>query len=68
MGIQRHLKVAGIFSRLKIRDDKSRYLADIPLTLAYLQQVSALETSTAGLSVLLGQLSVQQRVASLLEG
>jgi aminoglycoside/choline kinase family phosphotransferase len=68
MGIQRHLKVAGIFSRLKIRDGKSRYLDDIPLTLAYLQQVSALETSTAGLSALLEQLSVQQRVASLLEG
>ena len=67
MGIQRHLKVAGIFSRLKIRDGKSRYLDDIPLTLAYLQQVSALETSTAGLSALLEQLSVRQRVASLLE-
>jgi aminoglycoside/choline kinase family phosphotransferase len=68
MGIQRHLKVAGIFSRLKIRDGKSRYLDDIPLTLAYLQQVSALETSTAGLSALLEQLQLQQRVASLLEG
>jgi hypothetical protein len=68
MGIQRHLKIAGIFSRLKIRDGKSRYLDDIPLTLAYIQQVSALETSTSGLSALLDQLSVQQRVASLLEG
>ena len=67
MGIQRHLKVAGIFSRLKIRDGKSRYLDDIPLTLAYLQQVSALETSTAGLSALLEQLQLQQRVASLPE-
>jgi len=67
MGIQRHLKVVGVFSRLKIRDGKSRYLADIPLTLAYLQQVSALETSTAGLSALLEQLQLQQRLASLLE-
>jgi aminoglycoside/choline kinase family phosphotransferase len=68
MGIQRHLKVAGIFSRLKIRDGKSRYLDDIPLTLAYLQQVSALETSTAGLSALLEKLQLQQRFAALLEG
>ena len=67
MGIQRHLKVAGIFSRLKIRDGKSRYLDDIPLTLAYLQQVSALEASTTGLSTLLDQLQLQQRVTSLLQ-
>ena len=68
MGIQRHLKVAGIFSRLNIRDGKPRYLDDIPLTLFYLQQVSALEASTAGLVALLDELQLQQRVASLLEG
>ena len=66
MGIQRHLKVAGIFSRLNIRDGKPRYLADIPLTLGYLQQVSALETSTAGLSALLDELQLQQLVAAQL--
>ena len=36
MGIQRHLKVAGIFARLSHRDGKDRYLNDIPLTLRYL--------------------------------
>ncbi|MEA1888980.1 MAG: phosphotransferase [Pseudomonadota bacterium] len=41
MGIQRHLKVAGIFARLSHRDGKDQYLNDIPLTLRYL--VSALE-------------------------
>ena len=30
MGVQRHLKVLGIFIRLFERDGKSRYLADIP--------------------------------------
>lgn len=30
MGIQRHLKVLGIFIRLSVRDGKDRYLADIP--------------------------------------
>jgi aminoglycoside/choline kinase family phosphotransferase len=42
MGIQRHLKVAGIFARLSHRDGKNNYLDDIPLTLKYL--ISALET------------------------
>ena len=39
MGAQRHLKVLGIFSRLWLRDGKSGYLKDIPLTFRYLQQV-----------------------------
>ena len=30
MGVQRHLKVLGIFIRLSERDGKDRYLADIP--------------------------------------
>ncbi len=30
MGVQRHLKVLGIFVRLSERDGKARYLADIP--------------------------------------
>jgi aminoglycoside/choline kinase family phosphotransferase len=33
---QRHLKVAGIFARLYLRDGKSAYLANIPLVLRYL--------------------------------
>jgi hypothetical protein len=35
MGIQRHLKVLGIFCRLNYRDGKSQYLHDLPLTLKY---------------------------------
>ena len=35
MGVQRHLKVGGIFARLYHRDGKSGYLADIPRTLQY---------------------------------
>lgn len=34
-GLQRHIKVLGIFSRLNIRDNKPRYLKDLPLTLNY---------------------------------
>lgn len=35
MGLQRHLKVLGIFARLYHRDGKARYLADLPLVLSY---------------------------------
>jgi aminoglycoside/choline kinase family phosphotransferase len=66
MGIQRHLKVAGIFSRLKIRDGKARYLDDIPLTLDYLLQVCREEKSTAGLCALLEQLKLPARVNALI--
>ena len=36
MGVQRHLKAAGIFARLKLRDGKPGYLADVPRTLQYI--------------------------------
>ena len=36
MGVQRHIKVAGIFARLCHRDGKQRYLADMPRVLEYL--------------------------------
>lgn len=39
MGLQRHLKCAGIFSRLNLRDGKARYLADIPLVVDYIVEV-----------------------------
>lgn len=38
MGMQRHLKAIGIFSRLKLRDGKSSYLKDIPRTLGYIAE------------------------------
>lgn len=34
-GLQRHLKVLGVFARLHLRDNKSGYLNDLPLTLHY---------------------------------
>ncbi|MCK9367140.1 MAG: phosphotransferase [Metallibacterium scheffleri] len=35
MGLQRHLKVLGIFCRLYYRDGKAQYLADLPRVLGY---------------------------------
>lgn len=39
MGVQRHLKAAGIFARLNHRDGKPGYLKDIPRTLSYVTEV-----------------------------
>ncbi len=41
MGVQRHLKAIGIFSRLWHRDGKRGYLKDIPRTLGYVRSVSS---------------------------
>ena len=38
MGLQRHLKVAGIFARLTLRDGKPRYLADTPRFIHYIRE------------------------------
>ena len=38
MGLQRHLKVLGIFARLSHRDGKDNYLADLPLVLDHVLQ------------------------------
>lgn len=40
MGLQRHLKVLGIFCRLNYRDGKANYMQDLPLTLRYVLQVT----------------------------
>ncbi|MGB5580579.1 MAG: phosphotransferase [Woeseia sp.] len=39
-GVQRHLKAAGIFARLEIRDHKRGYLKDVPRTLAYILELA----------------------------
>ena len=39
LGMQRHLKILGIFSRLHYRDGKTRYLPDAPRFIAYLDEV-----------------------------
>jgi aminoglycoside/choline kinase family phosphotransferase len=42
IGLQRHVKVLGIFARLFWRDGKSGYLADLPRTLSYVRATAAL--------------------------
>ena len=40
MGLQRHLKILGIFCRLAYRDGKHNYLADLPLVLSYVRKTA----------------------------
>ena len=40
MGLQRHIKVLGIFARLWHRDGKSGYLGDLPRVLDYTLEVT----------------------------
>ena len=49
MGLQRHLKVLGIFARLWYRDGKRGYLADLPRVLDYALDASACHVDLAGL-------------------
>lgn len=56
MGVQRHLKAAGIFARLHLRDNKPGYLGDIPRTLTYVQDVSARYPELRDLHALLNEL------------
>ena len=65
MGVQRHLKAIGIFSRLKLRDGKDQFLKDIPRTLNYLKIVGTGEMSMVGLNALINELSLGFRVKSI---
>ena len=38
MGVQRHIKILGIFARLCYRDGKNNYLSDMPIVINYLQK------------------------------
>ena len=55
MGMQRHLKAVGIFSRLNLRDGKPGYLKDIPRTLGYVTQVGLNYPELDGFMVFLKQ-------------
>ncbi|MEO6519372.1 MAG: aminoglycoside phosphotransferase, partial [Pseudoxanthomonas sp.] len=39
LGVQRHLKILGVFARLHYRDGKSKYLQDAPRFIAYLEEM-----------------------------
>lgn len=61
MGVQRHLKVIGIFARICHRDGKPRYLADVPRFFAYIETVLARRPELAELATLLRSLPAEPR-------
>jgi len=50
IGVQRHVKVLGIFARLWYRDGKAGYLNDLPLTLEYVRDTCARYPELAGIA------------------
>ena len=58
MGVQRHLKVIGIFARICHRDGKPRYLADVPRFFSYIEAVLARRPELAELSELFASLGL----------
>ena len=59
MGVQRHLKVLGIFARLYHRDGKAGYLKDMPLVMRYLRSAIERYNELAGLAKLLDKLEAE---------
>ena len=64
MGLQRHLKVAGIFARLTLRDGKPRYLADAPRFIAYIRATAGRYRELAPLLRLVDEVEGTQAVAA----
>jgi aminoglycoside/choline kinase family phosphotransferase len=60
MGLQRHLKVAGIFARLAHRDGKHAYLEDTPRFIGYIRSVCRRYDALKPLAVLLDELEGRQ--------
>ena len=56
MGLQRHLKILGIFARLYHRDGKDAYLKDLPLVMEYTRKVAYRYKELAPLVRLLDEL------------
>ena len=61
MGLQRHLKVLGIFARLNYRDGKSGYLEDTPRFIGYVRAVAARYTPLRPLLTLIDEVEGSAR-------
>ena len=61
MGLQRHIKVLGIFARINYRDGKPHYLVDTPRFIGYARKVSARYRELGPLAKLLDELEGRAR-------
>ncbi len=57
MSIQRHIKILGIFARLKLRDNKPAYINNIPMTLKYIKETIELYNELKPLNIILDKIS-----------
>ena len=60
MGIQRHLKVLGIFARINYRDGKPKYLADTPRFISYVRHTAARYDELKAINWLLDKFAEQK--------
>jgi len=65
MGLQRHIKVLGIFARLCHRDGKENYLNDLPLTLSYVMAVGKKHPETQAFVDLFEQLDIPAKIGTV---
>lgn len=65
MGLQRHLKVLGIFARLYHRDGKAGYLNDLPLVLSYVLEIGSRYHETSELVEWMRQAGIPQRIGTV---
>jgi aminoglycoside/choline kinase family phosphotransferase len=68
MGLQRHLKVAGIFARLTLRDGKPRYLEDTPRFIHYIRATAGRYNELRPLMRLVDELEGIQAVTGFAYG
>ncbi len=66
-GLQRHLKVLGVFSRLNLRDQKPNYIKDLPGTFNYIIACLAKQTELKPLYTLM-QATIQPRFIEFMDG
>ena len=59
-GMQRHIKILGIFARLALRDGKEGYLSDIPQTLHYLTEVAGKYEETVAFVEILKNITIEE--------
>ena len=65
IGLQRHIKVLGIFARLNHRDGKAHYLDDLPLTLSYVLSVAGNYPEMKPLLDIFDKYDIPQRVGTV---
>ena len=65
MGLQRHLKVLGIFARLNHRDGKPGYLDDLPRVLSYVLEIGSRYPETSELIEWMRSAGIPERIGTV---